>query len=81
MKKLLLRLSAVILSLGMLGAAACSSCSGAPADTGSSDTGASQQTYVCGRGTHKVGNACVADTQATSAQNVGGNTLNTTGNN
>ena len=75
------RLSAVILSLGMLGAAACSSCSGEPADTGTSSSGASQQTYVCGRGTHKVGNACVADSRPANTQNTGGNTLNTTGNN
>jgi hypothetical protein len=81
MNKLLLRLSTVILSFGMLGAAACSSCSGVPAEDTS--TAPAQQTYTCGRGTHKVGNACVADRLSTNTQGTGtnANTLSTNGNN
>lgn len=84
MKILLLRLSAGILCLGMLGAAACSGCSQTPAADAKSDPALNQQTYTCGRGTHKVGNACVADVTPTNAQGgstSGANTLKTTGNN
>ena len=60
MNKLLLRLSAVILSLGMLGAAACSGCSGS--NTNNSNSAAMQpQSMNCGAYTHRVGNQCVGD--------------------
>lgn len=56
---ILLRLSSVVLSLGMLGAAACSSCSPPPEEkSGPSLNG---QSYTCGAGTRRVGNQCVAN--------------------
>ncbi|MEK7232550.1 MAG: hypothetical protein AAB268_01940 [Elusimicrobiota bacterium] len=60
MKKLLLMLSAVILSLGMLGAAACSGCSEDDEET----TKSSVQSNSCGPNTHRVGNACEADSKS-----------------
>ncbi|MDD5303686.1 MAG: hypothetical protein PHS14_11330 [Elusimicrobia bacterium] len=78
MKILLLRLSAVILSLGMLGAAACSGCSQQP-DTSSSSAVMQPQSYTCGPNTHRVGNQCVGNTAGTTAAHPA--TLNTTGNN
>lgn len=62
--KNLLRLSTVMLSLGMLGAAACSSCSPAAEDT-SSKTPEYKQSYTCGAGTVRQGNQCVAAAGAT----------------
>ena len=63
MNKLLLRLSTVILGLGMLGAAACSGCSQTSTDT-ASNPAFQQQSMNCGAYTHRVGNQCVADTQS-----------------
>lgn len=61
----LLRLSAVMLSLGMLGAAACSSCSQPPADTSTTDMSVGQQSYRCGANTHLVGTQCIGDSVST----------------
>ena len=68
MTKLLLRLSAVILSLGMLGAAACSGCSG---DSSNSNKPAvmQQQSMHCGAYTHRVGNQCVGDSSGSGGSN------------
>lgn len=69
MNKLLLSLSAVVLSLGMLGAAACSGCS--PSNTNNSNSSVMQQQSMhCGAYTHRVGNQCVGDRRnsGTSAQ-------------
>jgi len=78
----LLRLSAVMLSLGMLGASACSSCSQTPEDT-STDSVVPPHSFTCGAYTHRVGNQCIGDT--VSNQSSGGNTsssvLGTNGNN
>lgn len=87
MNTLLLRLSTVILSLGMLGAAACSGCSPSTTDTGSSSAVMQQQSMSCGAYTHRVGNQCVGDnvkTGATARSNStkgSPTTLNTSGNN
>ncbi|MBI2387079.1 MAG: hypothetical protein HYV14_13895 [Elusimicrobia bacterium] len=73
------RLFAVILSLGMLGAAACSGCSQQPEET--SSTSLSQpMSYKCGAGTHRVGNQCIGDTESSSSSKPA-TTLKTTGNN
>lgn len=74
------RLSAVILSLGMLGAAACSSCSPQPTETSTVDPNAGQQSYTCGPNTRRVGNQCVGTVATQSAQNRP-QTLNASGNN
>lgn len=69
MNTLLLRLSIVILGVGMLGAAACSGCSQQPTDTGASSAAMQPTSYTCGFGTHREGNACVANaTSGTSTQ-------------
>lgn len=61
------RLTAVILSLGMLGAAACSACSPSTTNNNSSST-MEQPSYTCGAGTHQVGMQCVGNsTTATGA--------------
>lgn len=78
MNKLLLRLSAVVLSLGMLGAAACSGCSQQLTGSSSTVPAVSDLGYICGRDTHKVGNACVADRLSTSTNTL--STTSTTGN-
>ncbi|MBI2789876.1 MAG: hypothetical protein HYX59_14470 [Elusimicrobia bacterium] len=54
------RLFAVILGLGMLGAAACSGCSQQP-DTSSTSQVSQPLSYKCGQGTHREGNQCVGD--------------------
>ena len=65
MNKSLLRLSAVVLSLGMLGAAACSGCS--PSNTNNSNSAVMQpQSMHCGAYTHRVGNQCVGDSYESS---------------
>ena len=83
MTKLLLRLSAVILSLGMLGAAACSGCSGSNTNTGKSAV-MQQQSMNCGAYTHRVGNQCVGDsgggTNPTRARQSQPSTLPSSGN-
>lgn len=82
MSRLLLRLSAVTLSLGMLGAAACSSCSPQPTES-AGDPYLGQHSYTCGAGTHLAGNQCVgnsasANTASTANKPVA---INTSGNN
>jgi hypothetical protein len=72
------RLFAVVLSLGMLGAAACSGCSEKPEETSSSVS--QPRSYQCGAGTHRVGNQCVGDT-TTRAASTPTSTLSTSGNN
>lgn len=79
--KNLYRLSAALLTVGMLGAAACSSCSPAPADDAKNDPALQQQSYRCGPNTHREGNQCVGDTQSTSSRNASTKVLKTTGNN
>lgn len=74
------RLSAALLTVGMMGAAACSSCSPAPEDASSSPA-MQQQSYRCGPNTHREGNQCVADAQSTSSRNAATKVLKTTGNN
>lgn len=76
----LYRLSAALLTVGMMGAAACSSCSPAPADA-SKDPVMQEQSYRCGPNTHREGNQCVGDAQSTSSRNSSTRVLNTTGNN
>lgn len=78
--KNLYRLSAALLTVGMLGAAACSSCSPAPADA-SKDPALQQQSYRCGPNTHREGNQCVGDSTGNSAQKSQTTVLKTTGNN
>ena len=78
--KTLYRLSAGLLTLGMLGAAACSSCSPAPEDA-SKDATMQQQSYRCGPNTHREGNQCVGDTSTSSARRSQTTVLKTTGNN
>lgn len=84
MNKLLIRISTVILSLGMLGAAACSGCSQST-DTSSASSAAAlqQQSMTCGAYTHRVGNQCVGNTTTTGTTSTKGSpsTINTTGNN
>lgn len=82
----LLRLSTVVLGLGMLGAAACSGCSQGTTDTGSSSAVMQQQSMNCGAYTHRVGNQCVGDnvrSNNTATRRTTGSptTLNTSGNN
>lgn len=72
------RLFAVILSLGMLGAAACSGCSQQP-ETSSTSQVSQPMSYKCGQGTHREGNQCVGDNAVKSATKT--STLKTTGNN
>lgn len=52
-----LRLSALLLGLGMLTSASCDSCK----DDSSKDDIPTQTSYTCGPGTHQVGNQCVSD--------------------
>jgi len=77
--KNLSRLSAALLTVGMLGAAACSSCS--PAPEGASKPAATQQSYNCGANTHREGNQCVGDTGTSRARKSSTQVLKTTGNN
>lgn len=63
--KNLLRLSTVMLGLGMLGAAACSSCMPPPEETKPKEY---KQSYTCGPGTHREGNQCVGDVQSTTSR-------------
>lgn len=58
--KNLLRLSVVMLGLGMLGATGCSSCM-PPAEDTSSKSMEVPQSYTCGPQTHRVGNQCIGD--------------------
>lgn len=77
MNKLLLRLSAVILSLGMLGAAACSGC-GETNTNNTNDSVMQQQSMNCGAYTRRVGNQCVGEnTGNTSTQSTQARPLNT----
>ncbi len=80
--KILLRLSAVSLALGMLGAAACSSCSQANTNDTNSNSVMQQQSMTCGQGTHLVGTQCVNNgtTSTTSAASRTPVTLNSNGN-
>lgn len=81
--KIMMRLTAAALALGMLGAAACSSCS-QPTDDGSASSAVTQPTsYRCGAGTVQQGNQCVATTSATSSSSTRPKTqtINTSGNN
>jgi len=79
MNKLLLRLSTVILSLGMLGAAACSGCSQTPETT---SPAMGQQSMNCGAYTHREGNQCVGNTtNSTRSTSNSPTTPNTSGNN
>lgn len=82
MNKILIRLSTVILSLGMLGAAACSGCS-QTSDTSSSSAVMQQQSMNCGAYTHREGNQCVGNTTTTKNTSTKGSptTLSTSGNN
>ena len=85
MNKLLIRLCTVILSLGMLGAAACSGCMPSTTDSSSSAAALSQpQSMVCGAYTHREGNQCVGDSTTsgtTSSTSAKPKTLGTSGNN
>ena len=58
------RLTAVILSFGMLGAAACSACSPSTPDSKKSSV-MEQPSYTCGTGTHREGNQCVGNSTTT----------------
>jgi len=73
------RLVAAILSLGMLGAAACSGCSQQP-ETSTSSSVSQPMSYQCGAGTHRVGNQCVGNTVSSSSSRPA-STINTSGNN
>mgnify|MGYP001559702146 CR=1 FL=1 len=61
LRRNLMRLSVVLVGVGMLAAAGCDSCS-------STDTGGSaiptQISYTCGPGTHQEGNVCVNNAAA-----------------
>jgi len=84
MNKLLLRLSTVILSLGMLGAAACTGCSPTTPDAKEGSAVMQQQSMQCGAYTHRVGNQCVGNTsstQRTTSTTGSPTTLGTNGNN
>lgn len=72
------RLVAAILSLGMLGAAACSGCSQQP-ETSTSGSVSQPMSYQCGAGTHRVGNQCVGNVTSSSSSRPA--TLSTSGNN
>lgn len=78
--KNLYRLSAVLMTVGMLGAAACSSCSSTPEDA-SKDPALQQQSYKCGPNTHREGNQCVGDATGASVRKSQTTVLKTTGNN
>lgn len=54
-----MRVLAVILSAGMLGASACSSC--AETSTTDADSTSTQTSYTCGANTHLEGSQCVGD--------------------
>ena len=57
-----LRLSIVILGIGgMLGAAACSSCTPQTPDTKTDNSQLGAHSYTCGTYTHLVGTQCVPD--------------------
>jgi ABC-type oligopeptide transport system substrate-binding subunit len=84
MNKLLLRLSAGALVLGMLGASACTACSQGSEESTMSSPAMQQQSFTCGYGTHREGNACVANSQPTGGTSTQSNrptTLNTNNNN
>lgn len=81
MNKLLIRLCTVTLSLGMLGAAACSGCMPPAEDASSSSPSLTPQSMTCGAGTRKVGNQCVADGTGGTKSNSAPGTLGTNGNN
>ena len=55
----LMRLSVVLMGLGMLVAAGCDSCSSQ--NSGVNAPIPTQISYSCGAGTHQVGNQCVND--------------------
>ena len=57
-----MRLSAVLVGVGILAAAGCDSCS-APAD-GMGSAIPTQISYTCGPGTHQEGNVCVNNAAA-----------------
>lgn len=78
--KNLYRLSVALLTVGMLGAAACSDCSGTPEDASKGEA-MQPQSYRCGANTHREGNQCVGDTKSTSSRNASTKVLKTTGNN
>jgi hypothetical protein len=83
MKIILLRLSTVMLSLGMLGAAACSGCSQSNTNSTNTSSALGPQSMVCGAGTVRQGNQCVGQTGArTTGSGTGAPApLTTTGNN
>lgn len=84
MNKLLIRLSTVILSLGMLGAAACSGCMPSTPDAKEGSAVMQQQSMQCGAYTRRVGNQCVGDTANTpkkTSTTGSPTTLGTNGNN
>lgn len=56
----LYKLSALALCLGMLGAAACSSCDD-ESEKKELDALSKPQSYSCGANTHRVGDQCVGD--------------------
>jgi hypothetical protein len=72
------RLFAVVLSLGMLGTAACTSCED-PEEEPTSTT-SQPRSYQCGAGTTRVGNQCVGNTTSRNNSQPT-STLSTTGNN
>jgi len=66
-----------MLGLGMMGAAACSSCTPPPEETKPKEY---KQSFTCGPGTHRVGNQCVGDIQP-AASRPQGTAINSSGNN
>lgn len=79
--KILMRLTAVALALGSLGAAACSSCSQPAADTSASSAVTQPQSYRCGAGTVQQGNQCVPATTSSSSSSSSSSRRATTLNN
>jgi hypothetical protein len=83
MNKFLIRLSTVILSLGMLGAAACSGCMPTTPDAKEGSAVMQQQSMTCGAYTHREGNQCVGNKSGSKNTSTSGSptTLGTNGNN
>jgi hypothetical protein len=69
-----------MLSLGMLGAAACSSCSPST-NSDNSNAALAPASYTCGPNTHRSGNQCVGNTTTTTGTGGAPKPLNTSGNN
>lgn len=55
-----------MLSVGMLGATACSSCMPPAEETKKPEE--YKQSYTCGAGTHREGNQCVGDVRSTASR-------------